>query len=791
MLVGNRVLQFLAALTLLGSTMATPWMQRQDQVLLGSRVSHLQHPIPYVAATSDTPTAVSATTPVSALISSPTPALTPTDTITTTSVPILSATVPASQTPSSDGTAEPQTAPSLLAVTGTVTITATATMEASATPTPSPTSTAATTPTAASAQTAVAHPGADIRSLDSSTDRFTQLDDGLIRAQISDGPIWSGPQQGQARDPHLVAASDGIVSAPGLPFDLAIHRQADRSALASLRTSDGVSLGIGLVTSNGTTSSPVTGQLQDDSVTYAAPAIGPNSGISVRATTSGLALHVTLPDPTEAGNIGFALALDPKTHLQDANGEFIITRPITEYDDHGGSYVMQNPEYVIEPPVVRDSGGAADSAVLTAPISAELTSAPAGPLSLALHIDPAWLHDPHRAFPVTIDLKVVTGDDHLHTRMFGTVSKCSPDMPAPRTDMVVGRVGTCVYNGQAYFELWALPYTAMIHSAILRLYTPDHSGPTGITVYRNAPAGPAAAGQSELQQSMTWQTAPQVLAGEQGTAQSGSSGHWQTWDITNWVREWVQNRATNHGVTLIGDSVPIRFASPWETSALNPSTAPSLDITYRVQPHSASLISDGAHTIYGVSGTFSADWAYDSQQRIPDPPGQCTNSPVAQCNAALKVYGVSNPPGGNSYNTPPGVQLSYMRFTVSLDPCVPNTSTLPGWAWWDSQYADTGNVGRIGDLLYSAYKGGIIPIVQLTPSVTTNNQCSSPTPMTPILWETQVSDFLSYTFCCSSTHGGWYPDTSKPIYFEIGNEENVSNQGGGLAIPGNRERRQL
>jgi len=177
---------------------------------------------------------------------------------------------------------------------------------------------------------------------------------------------------------------------------------------------------------------------------------------------------------------------------------------------------------------------------------------------LTLTVDAAWLRDPARAFPVHLDLPVALAAQAAHSHLRGTVNSCTPNTPAAPT-LVVGLEGNCTYHGLLRFDVAQLRGDSQVATATLRLYTPNQTGPTGVLVYPNAPA---------------WQTEPRLgqplpswngalaISGTVGIAQSASDGHWQSWDITSLVQQWIQHgRSYDTGITLVGTGTPVLFTS--------------------------------------------------------------------------------------------------------------------------------------------------------------------------------------------------------------------------------------
>jgi len=253
------------------------------------------------------------------------------------------------------------------------------------------------------------------------------------------------------------------------------------------------------------------------------------SDLSLRATGSGLDARLVLHSAGEGGPFVFSLAPGAGISLsQDVSGTIRATEPVTAYGDDGqSSTVISETGVTIQQPIATDSSVDPAAPVATGPATATLTADGTGAPALALSVDPAWLAAAGRVFPVQVDVPLVTIESAMHSNALGTVASCAPNAPAPQTEVVVGVEGGCTYHGVAYFDLSSVPSGASIASATLRLYTPTGTGPTGVQVYTNTAGGATLA---DAAQPPTWNTAPAVVTATAPIAQSGSNGHWQSWD---------------------------------------------------------------------------------------------------------------------------------------------------------------------------------------------------------------------------------------------------------------------
>lgn len=384
----------------------------------------------------------------------------------------------------------------------------------------------------------------------------------------------------------------------------------------------------------------------------------------------------------------------------------------------------------------------------------------AGQPGVALTISPPWLNDARRAFPVMLDLPIVTGDAAVHTTWWGTVDSCAPTVQAPLGAVVVGVSDGCSYHGLAYFNTDVLlPHTPII-SATLHLYSPPQTGPTGVQVYANRSVPITA-----VYDLPRWTTAPALT----GTAmtENASSGGWHSWDVTGLVQQWVNDERSNGGLTLLSSGPPVRFASPLGAAPDSPTFAPSLEITFAppgtttpagLAPHALAPHNiDNAGTVYGISGSFALDNFCDTYA----------------CGGATEMQTVWG-----------ALQGAYVRIGVNMR-CV-DTTTADVGSWWNTSnlnpdpsapggYATFGSQGSLLDLVQEAVNDDLIPIIDLVPNANCPfNQFWSSNNSSE--WYEQagsLANAISRPKLIGDNLHLPYP-TNRWIYFEIGNEMNVN-----------------
>ncbi len=610
---------------------------------------------------------------------------------------------------------------------------------------------------------------AELAALDTATVHDTQPS-GQVGAFTTEARLYNSPagtpddDGWHTRDTTLLASSgsggtSGGYHTAATSYDLQTAPDTSSGIEASLTNEDAVTLGVGLASANGVAPSSTGGQSSANSTTYASGSssgsgIGANAvrplfasnpvALSMRATASGLDVRLTLSSASAQGPFVLSLAPDPRLQIgQDATGVISMTQPVTNYGDDGTPDVIRQTEYAAEAPLLTDSSGDPTAPVSTGPATATLgtTSDASGAVTptISLSVDPAWLQAAGRVFPVTLDLPLDTGSALADTGTVATVSSCRPTAAAVTTALVVGAANGSAYNGQLSFDLSALPADAPILSATLRLYTPAPTTTTGALVYPNAPDPGANSGDGNAPP-LSWATAPTVMTGSVGLAQSGSDGHWQSWDVTALAQRWAQNPGSNNGLTLAGGGAPVRLASPLGAGVDAPATAPYLDIVYGQASGSkprptrcagftgAGSYGDCSTFIYGLAGGFAQ---CDGASPV-DP--NCPSSNNMNLQFAANGRTGSPPP-----NRPQGVGAQFIRFNESL-------ASRGQTATWAQAYS----------AMQAAYDKGLDPIVNFGQSL------SSP-----------FADQQSWYYQLKAFAQGLPRFRNpRPTYFEIGNEPN-------------------
>jgi len=420
---------------------------------------------------------VAADTPVAE--PSPAPTVpTDTDTATPTDTDTATPTDTDTATPTDTDTATPTVSPTATVVSiPTVTITPTATP--TSTPPPTGIPTGVTVPSAtASIASAIAVSGTL-----SPTDTPTITPTDAAAWPASTTVIVASPTITQAVTPTPTITAT-VIATPAITMTPTVGHSPTETGVGSTTMTTSPTI---TVTGAPTTPTPSPSETPTATSGVGKPMASLRSAgssaveVALQPTLSGLDTRFTIADAAQHGPFVVALSPDAGTHLvQDADGAIRITRPITQYGDDGSPSVTVQTEYIVETPYAAESGDAAQALGHVGQATMTLLTGDDGVQRVSISIDPAWLADPRRAFPVSVVLPVITAYAAVQTGQLGTLASCAPHLPAMQVGIVVGAEGGCTDHGRVYFDASWIPSDRPILSATLRLYMPEHTGPTGV-----------------------------------------------------------------------------------------------------------------------------------------------------------------------------------------------------------------------------------------------------------------------------------------------------------------------
>ena len=654
---------------------------------------------------------------------------------------------------------------------------------------------------------------------------LSRTPDGLLHARLFLAPLYTPGSAGwRVRDTTLQLQADGSLAPASVPFGLHLAARAGAPSLASLTNEDKVGMQIAVARSasiqtlsGAPTSAPTTplldipGQAAADTITYPSALAG-GADLAVAATREGAAVQLTVPDAQAAG-LSLTLSLDHQVSFgQSTSGAVVIRRAIPACGSTGCAEPVQQPEYVLEAPLVTGSDGAP---IAGAPARLQIIRSGGSDAQVVVSLDPTWLAVPGRTFPLRVRVPVDTAASVIRPSLAGSVSSCAPAAPAVLGDLVVGTSGSCAINGILRFDLSAPILQHPILAASLHLYAPGQAGPVGVKTYSGAPPAkeafpapapivsaplPATTGPTgivpltdtvtpaQVQANLpkldlsqfpavtpmafpvlpapayeppTWNSAA-IAPGAQGVAAAQGSGSWQAWDVMGIVQPWIsQGYAANGGLVLASDGAPVRFATQRGTAAVAPALAPYLDLTFAgtAQAQASARSSGGSSLRPQIQDAGSTSMFGLAQSNfVPDK--TCVIAAIVDTNAcsgpqASQSGGRPNTVYGPEYSFARDRNLSYVRSGPVNIKC--GNYTL----WRNSQYWQAAY-----DFMRNAYADNLIPIVVFIFDPKCNYNITGNDPNADIA--VAMANFASLVPTFSSARFGSDP----PMYFEIGNEPN-------------------
>ena len=379
----------------------------------------------------------------------------------------------------------------------------------------------------------------------------TRLADGRLRVRLYTAPVgipcrtgwrWDNIDLGGPSSSGMVSPRNGISG-----LSLATTARAGGILATWLNGAD-LAFGVALDALDGIRPAPLQGHVASTTIRF--PQIVPGADLTLRTSLYGYDLHVVLRDPRVSGQLDLTLMPDPRALIgQTAQGGIAVTHPEQGCGSSGCVAPDQQTDFVVGPALVQDSRPDLAATLGSGPLTIALAPAtapsdgsgralPGVARQLRLRIDPRWLHDPRRVFPVLLDVPVSGGS----VQAAATVASCTPTTPVLPMQLLVGKdgpkdaAGPCTYHGLIFFTPQLGGASSPVQSAMLNLYAPRGAGQTGIRAYPNRAAGTI----GPLSVSpLTWRTAPLPLPEVTGIPQLRYAGHWLRWDITAAMRGWV------------------------------------------------------------------------------------------------------------------------------------------------------------------------------------------------------------------------------------------------------------
>jgi hypothetical protein len=275
----------------------------------------------------------------------------------------------------------------------------------------------------------------------------------------------------------------------------------------------------------------------------------PDADLSWLVVPEGLRKVVTLKSPLAPSSYSFLLALDNLDLLANQDGSF---------------YAWSGPLPVFElaRPWVHDANGTPGPATLTLRTEGDKTF-------LDLLLDPAWLADPARAFPVLLDPTVIQPDAAAGKDTFADGFYPNSNR-GTATTLQAGR-GPAAFVSRSFLEFALAAYNGIILTAAsLELWCSSELNTTDHAVAAHRVTAPW------TEDTMTWNTGmPAYDATAEATVTITGPSASFAWNLLTLANQWLAGTYANYGVAMIGvegstDSEKTFRSSDWTTASERP-----------------------------------------------------------------------------------------------------------------------------------------------------------------------------------------------------------------------------
>jgi RHS repeat-associated protein len=443
----------------------------------------------------------------------------------------------------------------------------------------------------------------ELSELRTATSSTYLLSDGARRVVISATPTHfkDGSGRWQSYDTTLGLRGPGQYGAASLPFGVSLVANPLGTPAASISDS-GYAIGFRLsgVSEDG-------GLASGSELTF--PALAPGAAENYRVLPAGIEQSITLSAASAPASYTCIVSHAGLTLKRDATGAW-------------GFYASKatKPLALLSSLTVLDASRNAAGLAAYAD-GAEMTVIPGRGQSVLTYTVPrAWLDDPARVFPVTIDPMAYfpTYNPSVDTSIYSGPPNTSY---GSATQLTVGNDGTGFWRSLVRYDLSAIPTNAYVYSADLELYKSYSGGSNGTKTV-------AAVNQS-WSGSSTWSSLgctvnsfPAGFATSLGTVASQGSGGWYdcwTKDVDYTVQRWISGAQTNNGFAFWQDESGGQGAAYLSkfNSQDNSANKPYLQLEYEVAP-TMTLSLDKTNYRVGdpitATMTVNTNFPYDVQE---------------------------------------------------------------------------------------------------------------------------------------------------------------------------------
>jgi RHS repeat-associated protein len=196
-------------------------------------------------------------------------------------------------------------------------------------------------------------------------------------------------------------------------------------------------------------------------------------------------------------------------------------------------------------------------------------------------VDPRWLKDPARVFPVLLDPTITVQPGVEDASFAATCSNCTPFVS---DRLYIGADDTDVWRAALQFDLAGVPADAAVTEAKLGLFADGYcmtaSGafcggtthPIDTHKMTSAWSTSSTSGQLTFEQSPLSSFVYDPSLGDQ----------WMNWPITDTVKGWLAGTTPNYGLLVKRNTEPLSSSGPTPPGRRysEPSVMPKIDITY-------------------------------------------------------------------------------------------------------------------------------------------------------------------------------------------------------------------
>jgi RHS repeat-associated protein len=204
---------------------------------------------------------------------------------------------------------------------------------------------------------------------------------------------------------------------------------------------------------------------------------------------------------------------------------------------------------------------------------------------LVLQLDPQWLHDPERQFPVLLDPTVLTVQSSSEDASYAWM--CGGCTAFGANNMYIGAGYSDIWRSVVRFDLGGVPIGTVTNATLNLRYDGtcgSNSPPCG--------ASPHVIDLHRMTGAWDWGTTVNNLAFQPApftsyTINPGSTNLWMNWNVTALAQTWVSDLSQNHGVLLKRSTESLGTGgviAPIGRRHAQTTLRPKLEITYADLP---------------------------------------------------------------------------------------------------------------------------------------------------------------------------------------------------------------